>query len=58
MHLSLEWLAGAVTLPAGTTTDAVTDALLRIGFEVEGVHTVAADRPADSSSARCSRSRN
>ena len=27
-------------LPPGTTTDAVTDALLRIGFEVEGVHTV------------------
>ena len=40
MHLSLEWLADAVTLPTGTTTDEVTDALLRIGFEVEGVHTV------------------
>ena len=40
MHLSLEWLAGAITLPPGTSTDDVTDALLRIGFEVEGVHTV------------------
>ena len=40
MHLSLEWLAGAITLPSGTSTDDVTDALLRIGFEVEGVHTV------------------
>ena len=40
MHLSLEWLADAVTLPAGTTTDEVADALVRIGFEVEDVHTV------------------
>src|SRR4029077_19389159 len=40
MHLSVEWLADAVTLPTGTTTGDVTDALLRIGFEVEGVHTV------------------
>src|ERR1700712_1435563 len=40
MHLSLEWLAGALALPAGTTTEQITDALLRIGFEVEGVHTV------------------
>src|SRR6476620_8645758 len=40
MHLSLEWLADAVSLPTGTSTDDVTDALLRIGFEVEGVHTV------------------
>src|SRR6478735_3296274 len=40
MHLSLEWLAGAITLPPGTSTDDVTDALLRIGFEVEGVRTV------------------
>jgi len=40
MHLSMEWLAGAVTLPTGTTTEQVTDALLRIGFEVEGVHIV------------------
>ena len=40
MHLSVEWLSDAVTLPPGTTTDDVTDALLRIGFEVEGVRTV------------------
>ncbi len=40
MHLSLEWLADAVTLPAGTTTDEVADTLVRIGFEVEDVHTV------------------
>ena len=40
MHLSLEWLAGALALPAGTTTEQITDALLRIGFEVEGVRTV------------------
>src|ERR1700712_3886967 len=40
MHLSLEWLTGALALPAGTSTEQITDALLRIGFEVEGVHTV------------------
>ena len=40
MHLSVEWLSDAVTLPPGTSTDDVTDALLRIGFEVEGVDTV------------------
>ena len=40
MHLSLEWLADAVSLPAGTTTDEVADTLVRIGFEVEDVHTV------------------
>src|SRR6476619_2408923 len=40
MRLSLEWLADAIALPPGTTTEQVTDALLRIGFEVEDVHTV------------------
>src|SRR6476469_6488309 len=40
MHLSQEWLSGAVALPPGTSTDDITDALLRIGFEVEGVHRV------------------
>ena len=40
MHLPVEWLSGAVTLPPGTSTDGITDALLRIGFEVEDVHTV------------------
>src|SRR6478609_8744232 len=40
MHLSLEWLADAVSLPTGTTTDEVADTLVRIGFEVEDVHTV------------------
>ncbi|HEY4993254.1 MAG TPA: phenylalanine--tRNA ligase subunit beta, partial [Nakamurella sp.] len=40
MHLSLDWLADMVTLPPGSTPQQVTDALLRIGFEVEGVHTV------------------
>src|SRR6476661_4943102 len=40
MHLSLDWLADAVSLPTGTTTDEVADTLVRIGFEVEDVHTV------------------
>src|SRR6476661_4024626 len=40
MHLSLDWLADAVSLPTGTTTDEVADTLVRIGFEGEDVHTV------------------
>ena len=40
MHLSLEWLTSVLRLPPGTTTENVKDALLRIGFEVEGVRTV------------------
>src|SRR6478752_10000961 len=40
MHLSLEWLADAVSVPTGTTTDEIADTLVRIGFEVEDVHTV------------------
>ncbi len=42
MHLSSQWLADAVSLPTGTTTQDLTDALLRVGFEVEGVHAVPA----------------
>lgn len=40
MRLSLEWLGDACTLPAGTSADEVSDSLVRIGFEVEDVHTV------------------
>ena len=40
MRLSLDWLADVLQLPAGTTPDQVSDALLRIGFEVEELHTV------------------
>ena len=40
MRLSLEWLCDAVTVPAGTTTERLADALVRIGFEVEDIHTV------------------
>jgi len=40
MRLSLDWLADVLALPAGTTPDQVSDALLRIGFEVEELHTV------------------
>jgi phenylalanyl-tRNA synthetase beta chain len=40
MRLSLEHLADAVTLPADQSTEQVADALVRIGFEVEDVHTV------------------
>ncbi len=42
MHLSTQWLADAVALPPGTGTRELTDALLRVGFEVEGVHAVPA----------------
>uniref|UniRef100_UPI003B3B9C4D phenylalanine--tRNA ligase subunit beta n=1 Tax=Nakamurella sp. TaxID=1869182 RepID=UPI003B3B9C4D len=40
MRLSLEWLSDALALPAGTTADEVAQTLVRIGFEVEDVHTV------------------
>jgi len=40
MRLSLEWLSDALDLPAGSTADDVSDTLVRIGFEVEDVHTV------------------
>ena len=40
MRLSLDWLADVLQLPAGTTPDQVSDALLRIGFEVEELQTV------------------
>ena len=40
MRLSLEWLSDALALPAGSTADDVSDTLVRIGFEVEDVHTV------------------
>ena len=40
MRLSLDWLADVLRLPAGMTPDQVSDALLRIGFEVEELHTV------------------
>jgi phenylalanyl-tRNA synthetase beta chain len=44
MRLSLEWVAnlagGASPLPAGAGADEVADTLVRIGFEVEDVHTV------------------
>ncbi len=42
MHLPVKWLADTVALPAGTGTEELTDALLRVGFEVEGVHAVPA----------------
>lgn len=42
MHLSTHWLADTVGLPAGTGTEELTAALLRVGFEVEGVHAVPA----------------
>lgn len=40
MRLSLDWLGDTVTLPAGSSADAVAETLVRIGFEVEDVHTV------------------
>lgn len=38
MRVSQEWLAERVDLPAGITGDELAQALLRIGFETEGVH--------------------
>lgn len=40
MRTPLEWLSEYVSLPAGTTVTDVADALLRVGFEVEDIHTV------------------
>ncbi len=40
MRASLDWLSQYVSLPTGTSADVVADALLRIGFEVEAIHTV------------------
>ena len=40
MRLSLEHLSDAITLPADQSTEQVADALVRIGFEVEDIHTV------------------
>lgn len=40
MRTPVEWLADYVSLPAGTTAVEVADALLRVGFEVEEIHTV------------------
>ena len=39
MRASLEWLRQYVALPAELTADEVADALIRIGHEIEGVHT-------------------
>jgi phenylalanyl-tRNA synthetase beta chain len=39
MRASLEWIRSYVDLPAGTTADAVAEALIRLGHEVEEVHT-------------------
>ncbi len=39
MRLSIAWLREVLQLPAGTTPNDVAEALLRIGFEVEDVHT-------------------
>jgi len=40
MHVPVEWLAEYVSLSEGTSAVQVADALLRVGFEVEDVHTV------------------
>jgi phenylalanyl-tRNA synthetase beta chain len=40
MRTPVEWLAEYVALPAGSTANEVADALLRVGFEVEEIHTV------------------
>ncbi len=39
MRAPLEWLKKYVCLPAGTTPEQIAEALIRIGHEVEGVHT-------------------
>lgn len=40
MRTPVEWLADHVSLPAGSSATEVADALLRVGFEVEDIHTV------------------
>ncbi len=40
MRTPIEWLSEYVSLPAGSTATDVADALLRVGFEVEDIHTV------------------
>ncbi len=40
MRLSVAWLREVLDLPAGTASNQIAEALLRIGFEVEDVHTV------------------
>ncbi|SDP06761.1 phenylalanyl-tRNA synthetase beta subunit [Nakamurella panacisegetis] len=40
MRTPVEWLSDYVSLPPGVVATDVADALLRIGFEVEDVHTV------------------
>ncbi len=40
MRMPIEWLSEYVSLPAGITANDVADALLRVGFEVEDIHTV------------------
>src|SRR4051794_1653232 len=40
MRTPIEWLSDYVSLPADTTATDVADALLRVGFEGEAIHTV------------------
>ena len=40
MRMPLSWLSEHVSLPAGISATEVADALLRVGFEVEDIHTV------------------
>jgi phenylalanyl-tRNA synthetase beta chain len=40
MRTPIGWLSEYVALPTGTTAVQVADALLRVGFEVEDIHTV------------------
>ncbi len=39
MRVPIEWLSDYVSLPPATSPSEVAEALLRIGFEVEGIHT-------------------
>ncbi len=39
MRASLQWLREGVALPESVTPDQVAEAFVRLGFEVEGVHT-------------------
>ena len=43
MRTPIEWLSEYVSLPHGTSASDVADALLRVGFEVEDIHTVPDD---------------